>query len=125
MTPRDHFDAAVIQQWLIDRGFSSRDWGLLHAALERPWASFRGEDFYPDPISKAGALFHSISSSHPLIDGNKRLAVHLSIWMLRVHGISDAVIHDDAWFELAVKAAAGDMSAEECSSFLRELLHDG
>jgi death on curing protein len=51
-----------------------RDIGLLEAAVHRPRASVLGNDAYPDLLTKAAALLHSLARNHPLIDGNKRLA---------------------------------------------------
>jgi death on curing protein len=50
-----------------------RDVGLLEAALARPRASAFGDDAYPSIDEKAAALLHSLVTSHPLVDGNKRL----------------------------------------------------
>ena len=50
-----------------------RDLGLLEAALARPRASVYGADAYPSLDEKAAALLHSLVTSHPLVDGNKRL----------------------------------------------------
>ena len=51
-----------------------RDVGLLDAAVHRPRASVLGQDAYPDLLTKAAALLHSLARNHPLVDGNKRLA---------------------------------------------------
>ena len=48
--------------------------GCSNPRLQRPRASVLGEDAYPDLITKAAALFHSLARNHPLVDGNKRLA---------------------------------------------------
>jgi death-on-curing protein len=50
-----------------------RDIGLLEAAAARPRATAFGEEAYGDRDRKAAALLHSIVTSHPLVDGNKRL----------------------------------------------------
>ena len=50
-----------------------REIGLLESAAARPRATVFGEDAYPDLDRKAAALLHSIVTSHPLVDGNKRL----------------------------------------------------
>ena len=52
-----------------------RDLGLLDAAVHRPRASVLGRDAYPDLLTKAAALLHSLARNHPLVDGNKRLAL--------------------------------------------------
>lgn len=50
------------------------DFTLLHSAVERPRASFGGEDLYPTVFNKAAALIHSLIHNHPFNDGNKRTA---------------------------------------------------
>ena len=50
-----------------------RDVGLLESAVHRPRASVLGHDAYPNLLSKAAALLHSLVANHPLVDGNKRL----------------------------------------------------
>jgi len=51
---------------------SVRDFSLLHSAVERPKATFQGQDLYPTVFSKASALLHSLCLNHPFTDGNKR-----------------------------------------------------
>jgi death-on-curing protein len=34
-----------------------RDWGMLESAIHRPFATFDGNELYPNPIHKATALF--------------------------------------------------------------------
>jgi death-on-curing protein len=54
-----------------------RDRGTLESALGRPFQTFDGEDLYPNPVDKAAAIFESIISNHPFVDGNKRTAYAL------------------------------------------------
>ena len=83
-----------------------RDIGLLQAAAARPRATAFGEDAYPDLDRKAAALLHSIVTSHPLVDGNKRLG-----WVaLRLfYRMNDADVRPDPdhAFELVVTIADG------------------
>ena len=51
-----------------------RDKGALESAINRPYQTFDGQELYPSPIDKAAAIFESIISNHPFIDGNKRTA---------------------------------------------------
>ena len=55
--------------------FGVRDIGLLKAAIARPQSTFDGDDLYPDLISKASALVHSLIENHPFVDGNKRVGI--------------------------------------------------
>lgn len=64
-----------------------RDEGLLDSALARPFASFGGNEAFPDDISKACALCHAIISSHPFVDGNKRAGAAVLGMTLRANGV--------------------------------------
>jgi death on curing protein len=83
-----------------------RDIGLLEAAVHRPRASVLGNDAYPDLLTKAAALLHSLARNHPLIDGNKRLA-WLATYVLCAKNGVELDADDDAAFELVTNVAAG------------------
>src|SRR5215212_3743795 len=59
-----------------------RDADALHAAVARPFASFAGQDLYPDDFDKAAALFHSLIKSHPFMDATKRTAFATTLYFL-------------------------------------------
>jgi death-on-curing protein len=83
-----------------------RDIGLLDAAVHRPRSSVIGQDAYPDLFTKAAALMHSLARSHPLVDGNKRLAWLATYVFLAKN---DVVLDpgDDEAYDLVVAVAAG------------------
>ena len=83
-----------------------RDVGLLEAAVHRPRTSVLGQDAYPDLLTKAAALLHSLARSHPLVDGNKRLAWLATYVFLAKN---DVVLDpgDDEAYDLVVAVAAG------------------
>ena len=65
----------VIHDILIDRFGGAkgvRDSGILQSAINRPYQTFDGNDLYPDAVDKAAAIFESVISNHPFIDGNKK-----------------------------------------------------
>ena len=64
-----------------------RDMGMLESAVGRPFATFGGEDLYPDLFLKAAALVQSLSSNHPFVDGNKRTALTTLEYFLHLNGI--------------------------------------
>jgi death-on-curing protein len=68
-----------------------RDGAALHAAIARPFATFGGEDLYPDDFDKVAALFHSLIKSHPFMDGTKRTAFLSALYFLenRGHALPD------------------------------------
>jgi death-on-curing protein len=65
-----------------------RDGAMLHAAVARPFATFAGQDLYPDEFEKAAALFHSLIKSHPFMDGTKRTAFLSTLYFLENCGYS-------------------------------------
>jgi death-on-curing protein len=95
-----------------------RDVGLLDAAVHRPRASVLGRDAYPDLLTKAAALLHSLARSHPLVDGNKRLAwLATYVFLAKNDVVLDPT--DDAAYELVVAVAAGDI--DEVTEIARRL----
>jgi death on curing protein len=85
-----------------------RDLGLLDAAVHRPRASVLGQDAYPDLLTKAAALLHSLARNHPLIDGNKRLAWLATFVFCARNGVQ-LDPDDDAAYDLVVAVAAGEL----------------
>ena len=63
-----------------------RDFALLHSAVERPRATFGGQDLYPTLFSKAAALLQSLCMNHPFTDGNKRTAWLSTKRFLHING---------------------------------------
>lgn len=65
----------IIHKAIIKRAktkASVRDFGLLHSAVERPKATYTGNDLYPTLFTKAASLLQSLCLNHPFTDGNKR-----------------------------------------------------
>ena len=83
-----------------------RDLGLLDAAANRPRASAFGEDAYPTTEMKAAALLHSVVSSHPLVDGNKRLGWLACVVYLDLAGLRPGLDDEEA-FQLVMTVAEG------------------
>jgi death-on-curing protein len=85
-----------------------RDVGLLDAAVHRPRASVLGRDAYPDLLTKAAALLHSLARNHPLLDGNKRLAwLATYVFLAKNEVVLDP--SDDEAYDLVVAVAAGEI----------------
>lgn len=85
-----------------------RDLGLIESAAARPAATAFGEDAYPDLLSKAAALTHSLARNHALVDGNKRLALAGLITFLGVNGTRLTLANDEA-HDFIIAIAAGDL----------------
>jgi death on curing protein len=115
--------ALRIARRAIDGPVQVRDLGLLDAAINRPRASVLGQDAYPDVMTKAAALLHSLARSHPLVDGNKRLAWLATYVFCAKNGLELDPPDDDA-YELVLDVAAGDTDdVAEIASALQRWLH--
>lgn len=89
-----------------------RDHGLLQSAAARPQATVGGQDAYPDLATKAAALLHSLARNHPLLDGNKRLALAATIAFVGVNGQRLTLTNDEA-YDLTMAAAEGALNDVE------------
>lgn len=85
-----------------------RDPGLLAAALARPQASAFGEPAYPTLFDQAAALMHSLVTSRPLIDGNKRIGLAAALLLLALNGVR-LTASDDELFDLTLAVASGEL----------------
>lgn len=92
-------------------GFHIRDAGLLSSAIARPRPTLFGDDAYPDLPTKAAALFESLVRNHPLLDGNKRLAVVLTWAFLLNNGFALDHSEDEA-YDFTIAAAAGQLTLD-------------
>ena len=85
-----------------------RDIGLLEAAVHRPRTSVFGQDAYPDLMTKAAALLHSLARNHALVDGNKRLAWLAAYVFLAKNGV-ELNPDDDAAYAFMIAVADGSL----------------
>lgn len=108
---------ATNERFIGQRGV--RDVGLLESALMRPTSSAFGRDAYPDLWSKAAALMHSIIRNYPLMDGNKRTSVALTLAFLERNGDNVDHADPDALIELAVGIANQGVDVPEIAVALR------
>ena|SRR3990167_8600554 len=82
-------DVLLLHHLSIEKSGGShglRDVGLLEAAVNRPRATFAGEDLYPTLFDKAAALCHSLIKNHAFVDGNKRTSLLAAMTTLEMNG---------------------------------------
>jgi death-on-curing protein len=85
-----------------------RDHGLLESAAVRPQTTVIGDDAYPRLEDKAAALMHSLARNHPLVDGNKRLALAGPIAFLGINGRRLTLSNDKA-YDVVIDVATGEL----------------
>jgi death-on-curing protein len=89
-----------------------RDVGLLESAAARPRSVAFGGDAYPSVHDKAASLLHSLARNHPLVDGNKRLALAATIAFYGVNALRLTMSNDEA-YDLVMAVAAGQLDDVE------------
>lgn len=89
-----------------------RDLKLLESAVGRAFQTFDEKDLYPTIVEKAVALFESIISNHPFVDGNKRVAYTLLRLML-LESESDIDASEQDKYNFVISCAEGNLSFEQ------------
>ena len=67
-----------------------RDMGLIESALYRAQSGY-----YNTLAEQASALLQSFCMNHPFVDGNKRVALLVSVVFLKMNGFNIAVSNQD------------------------------
>ncbi len=123
MSTVEYLDLEDLLKLVRDLGAGPvRDVGLLDAAAARPRSSAFGEDAYLTLSLKAAALMHSLARSHPLVDGNKRIAWLAVVVFLDLNGAAPNVTNDAA-FNLVMDVATGVADVQEIADRLHVLGH--
>jgi death-on-curing protein len=92
-----------------------RDHGGLESALARPQSGY-----YDDIVQEAAALWESLSQNHPSIDGNKRIAVTVTVAFLKVNGYRLDFDDIEAFTFLIGLYESGRMGCAELEKRLRQ-----
>ena len=109
-----------IHEILIDKFGGTkgiRDRGSLESAINRPYQTFDQRELYPDPIHKAAAIFESLISNHPFIDGNKRTAYVLMRLVLLENELY-VQADDNEKYEFVLRAAKGEIKFDQIRDWL-------
>ena len=94
-----------------------RDRGLLESALERPRNRFH-YDPEADLPSLAAAYGFGISSNHPFVDGNKRVAFQAMYLFLGLNGFRIDAPEEEV-VALILSLASGDLDEPALAGWLR------
>ena len=63
-----------------------RDENMLESAINSPFQTFDGQDFYPSPIDKIIRLSYNLATLHTFFDGNKRISALILMLGLEYNG---------------------------------------
>lgn len=96
-----------------------RDYFLLDSALERPKATFGGDDLYPGMFEKAAALIQSLILNHPFDDGNKRTALTTCALLLHLNEYSVTLPTKES-IEFTLNIDNHSLSLEQIAAWLEK-----
>lgn len=117
----DIWEVEQIHNILIEKFGGSkgiRDKGALESAIGRPYQTFDGNELYPTALDKAAAVFESIVSNHPFIDGNKRTAYVLMRLILKENK-QDISIDQKVKYEFVMNTAKGEFTFDQIKSWIQ------
>ncbi len=95
-----------------------QSWNL---PLADPIKTFDGNELYPEPVDKAAAIFESIISNHPFIDGNKRTAYVLLRLVLKEHK-QDIDVDQKEKYDFVITAARGELTFDAIRNWISKYL---
>jgi death-on-curing protein len=112
--------AAVILE--IDPGHIERLPGmaLAESALAAPFAGFGGMDAYTGLVDRAAVLMERLVRNHPLPDGNKRVALALTIFFLERNGERWGEPDHDRDVGMVERIASGDAALDGIREWILE-----
>jgi len=101
-----------------------RDQGLLESALAMPCASFGGSFVHEDVVAMAGAYLYHLCKNHAFVDGNKRVALAVTLYFLTRNGMP-LEVDDQELQDQVLAVASGTMGKDEITGYLRARLGSG
>jgi len=76
--------------------------GMVEGCMDYAMTFVFGYEPFPDIITKASALLHSIITFHPFVDGNKRTALLATFFFLYFNGYSFTITEDAIQFTRSI-----------------------
>ncbi len=108
----------IVAQYGGQTGIFAEGEERLAAALGRMQSGMGDQEFYPELVDKAAVLMHSIITTHPFLDGNKRTAFLAGVKFLHLHGVS--LEDSDNIAEIIIQVAEGKMTYEQLRDWLKD-----
>lgn len=94
--------------------------GLAESALEAPFASFGGHEAYSSLLDQAAVLMERLARNHPLPDGNKRVALALTILFVERNGESWGAPDHDRDVGIVERIAGGDADQDDIRAWIAD-----
>ena len=112
----------LIHEKLIERyggSFGIRDENLLDSALNVPFQSFGGVEFYPTILEKAVRLCFGLVKNHPFVDGNKRIGAMALLSTLDLNDIPIRTNNPEL-IEVILSLSSGEIDYEGLLRWVQE-----
>jgi len=90
---------------------------LLESAIARPFMTVNGKDAYPEVMDKAAVLFHAVISNHTFHNGNKRVALLVTMCFLDNNGYWLDKCTDIELFDFTKETAAHEICKDRRNEF--------
>ena len=94
-----------------------RDIGLIESAINRPFQTYDGIEFYPEIESKISAITYSLINNHGFVDGNKRIGVSVMLLLLRLNDIKIEYKQEEL-VDLGIKIAENKCKEEDIKKWI-------
>lgn len=111
-------DVLALAEAVIGEPPGVRDLGLIDSAVARPRAAFAEVEAYPTLHLKAAALLESLAGNHPLVDGNKRVALASMLFFFDLNDVRVTLSHDEA-YDLVIGIVTHELDIEKAAEILR------
>lgn len=114
----------TIQKQLIEKTggmLGIKDLNALESAINTVYQTFNQKDLYPTEIEKICRLSYNLNTSHPFFDGNKRIAMHVLILLLRFNNYIFTPSNEEV-IEIGFRVAKNDMGYEQLLVWVKEQL---
>lgn len=113
-------EVILLQEKLINRygGLEGiRDFGLLESSIKSIYQTFDGKELYPTILSKIVTVSYLLIKNHCFYDGNKRIAMMLLLYLLKVNNINHTLTNKEI-INLGLSLASGSMSKDEYMRYI-------
>ena len=96
-----------------------RDSNLSESAIEAPFQAFGGEELYPTMQAKGTRLGYGLIKNHCMLDGNKRIGIHVMLVFFALNGIALHYTQKEL-YEMVLAVADGSMDYEDMLKWVLE-----
>lgn len=93
---------------------------LAESALAAPFAGFAGQHAYPELLERAAVLIERLARNQPLPDGNKRVALALTILFLERNGKRWGEPDHDRDVGMVERIASGEGDHDEIRAWMAD-----